>query len=73
MKRTIAINIERNFYFYKIMPFMLKNARVTYSHLVNKVFMNQIRRNMEVCIDDICVKRMKVDHHIANLEKLLMN
>ena len=38
------------------MPFGLKNAGATYQRLVNKMFANQIGRNMEVYIDDMLVK-----------------
>ena len=31
-------------------------ARTTYQRLVNKMFSNQIRRNMVVCVDDMLIK-----------------
>lgn len=43
-------------YYYRVMPFGLKNASVTYQHLVNKIFKEHICRNMKVYIDDILVK-----------------
>ena len=43
-------------YCYNVMPFGLKNARATYQRLVNKMFSNQIRRNMVVCVDDMLIK-----------------
>lgn len=41
---------------YKKMPFGLKNVESTYQHLVDQVFQNQIRRNVEMYIDDIVIK-----------------
>ena len=43
-------------YYYKVIPFGLKNARVTYQRLVNKMFSKQIGRNMEVYVDVMLVK-----------------
>ena len=41
---------------YKVMPFGLKNIGATYQRLVNKMFAQQIWRNMEVYIDDMLMK-----------------
>ena len=46
------------------MPFELKNARVTNQRLVNKMFSKQIRRNIEVYVDDILVKSKKELAHL---------
>ena len=49
------------------MPFGLKNAGANYQRLVNKMFQNQIRPSMEVYIDDMLVKSVKVELHVAHL------
>ena len=36
--------------------FGLKNAGVTYQRLMNKMFANQIDRNVQVYVDDMLVK-----------------
>ena len=41
---------------YKVMPFGLKNARATYQRLMNKIFVHQIGRNVQVYVDDMLVK-----------------
>ena len=41
---------------YKVMPFGLKNAVVTYQRLINKMFSHQIGRNVQVYVDDMLVK-----------------
>ena len=46
---------------YKVMSFGLKNAKVTYQRLMNKMFMHQIRRNVQVYIDDMLVKSLRED------------
>lgn len=42
-------------FFYVVMPFGLKNAEATYERLMDKVFKNQIGRNLEV-YNDILIK-----------------
>ena len=37
--------------------------------LVNKIFHNQIERNMEVYIDDMLVKSKKMEDHITDLDE----
>ena len=41
---------------YKVMPFSLKNAGVTYQRLMNEMFAHQIGRNVQVYVDDMLVK-----------------
>ena len=41
---------------YKVMPFGLKNTGVTYQRLMNKMFAQQIGRNIQVYVDDMLVK-----------------
>lgn len=48
--------IDRGLYFFKVMPFGLKNAGVTYQRLVNTIFLDQVGRNIEVYVDDMLVK-----------------
>ncbi|GJZ18929.1 reverse transcriptase domain-containing protein [Tanacetum coccineum] len=43
-------------YCYTKMPFGLKNARATYQRLVDKAFKKQIRRNLEVYVDNLMIK-----------------
>ena len=48
--------INHGLYYYKVMPFGLKNVGVTYQHLVNMMFVEQIEKTMEVYVDDVLVK-----------------
>ena len=54
-------------YFYRVMPFGLKNARATNQRLVNKMFQKQIGTSMEVYKDDMLVKSVKAELHITHL------
>ncbi|KAM1035324.1 hypothetical protein ACFX2A_039492 [Malus domestica] len=49
------------------MPLGLKNAGATYQRLVNSMFIEQIRKSMEVYVDDMLVKSKHADQHITNL------
>ena len=52
---------------YKVMPFGLKNAGATYQRLVNHMFRSQIRRNVEVYVNDMLVKSQDEGKHLDNL------
>ena len=54
---------------YKVMPFGLKNARATYQRLVNHMFCPQIRRNVEVYVDNMLVKSLDEEKHPDNLQE----
>ena len=59
--------IGQGTYCYQVMPFGLKNAGATYQRLVNKMFQKQIGASMEVYIDDMLVKLVKAELHVAHL------
>jgi hypothetical protein len=69
-EKTVFI-IDRGLYYYKVMPFGLKNAGATYQRLVNKMFQAQVRRNMEVCVDDMLVKSKESGSHCHDLHEVL--
>ena len=54
---------------YKVMPFGLKNAGVTYQRLVNHMFRPQIGRNVEVYVDDMLVKSQDEGRHLDDLQE----
>ena len=49
------------------MPFGLKNTGGTYQRLMNKMFAYQIRRNVQVYVDDMLVKSVREDDHLNDL------
>nr|KYP36351.1 Retrovirus-related Pol polyprotein from transposon 17.6 [Cajanus cajan] len=50
-------------YCYRVMPVGLKNTGATYQRLMDKVFHQQIGRNMEVYVEDMVVKTTSaIDH-----------
>ncbi|XP_050247585.1 uncharacterized protein LOC126695025 [Quercus robur] len=67
-ERTAFIT-SQGLYCYKVMPFGLKNAGATYQRMVNKMFSQQIGRNMEVYVDDMLVKSKEELTHLDDLEE----
>uniref|UniRef100_A0A2N9GJG2 Reverse transcriptase domain-containing protein n=1 Tax=Fagus sylvatica TaxID=28930 RepID=A0A2N9GJG2_FAGSY len=60
---------SRGLFCYKVMPFGLKNAGATYQRLMNKMFHDQIVRNVEVYVDDMLVKSKEEDGHLDDLRE----
>ncbi|GAU47561.1 hypothetical protein TSUD_404080 [Trifolium subterraneum] len=58
-------------YFYNVMPFGLKNAGATYQRMMDRVFVEQIGKNLEVYIDDMAVKTQKEGEHDKDLDDIL--
>ena len=56
-------------YYYRVMPFGLKNAGATYQRLVNRMFQQQIGTTMEVYIDDMLVKSTTAELYIDHLSE----
>ena len=53
---------------YKVMPFGLKNTGATYQRLMNKMFAQQIGRNVQVYVDDMLVKSRREEDHLEDLK-----
>nr|XP_025674348.1 uncharacterized protein LOC112775091 [Arachis hypogaea] len=65
-----AFIIEHGNFCYKVMPFGLKNAGVTYQRLMDKVFQQQIGQNMEVYVDDMVAKTPAQGSHCDDLVEI---
>ena len=61
--------ISQGLFCYKVMPLGLKNTAATYQRLVNKMFVQQIGRNIEVYVDDMLVKFTNEDCHLDELQE----
>ena len=59
--------IDLGLYYYKAMPFDLKNAGVTYQRLINGIFKDLIGKSIEVYVDNILVKSKIAGDHIEHL------
>ena len=54
---------------YKVMSFRLKNAGATYQRLMNKMFVHQLGRNVQVYVDDMLVKSVRENDHLNDLQE----
>ncbi|KAI5335159.1 hypothetical protein L3X38_025292 [Prunus dulcis] len=54
-KAKTSFIIKIGTYYYKVMPFRLKNAGATYQRLLKRIFNEQIGKTMEVYVDDMLV------------------
>jgi ribonuclease HI len=62
-----AFITPRGTYCYRVMPFGLKNAGSTYQRMVTKMFGHMIGNTVEVYIDDMLVKSLREESHLADL------
>lgn len=68
IKKTSFI-AYRGVYCYKVMSLGLINAGVTNQRMINKVFGEQLGRNIEVYVDDMIVKSKLTSTHLEDLEE----
>lgn len=62
------ITVESTFR-YTVMLFGLKNVGATYQQLMDKVFAEQLERNVEVYIHDILVKTLQGENLVFDLDE----
>ena len=55
---------------YKVMPFGLKNARLTYQRMITKMFEPIMGKTMDAYIDDMVVKSKNEPNHVRDLAEL---
>ena len=57
-------------YHYKVMLFVLKNAKSTYQRMMTRMFEPQLGKSIEVYIDDMVVKSKVVSEHVGDLRNI---
>ena len=67
MEKTTFI-MEWDTYYYRVMPFGLKNAGATYQRAATTLFHDMMHRDVEVYVDDMIVKSRGKTYHLAALE-----
>ncbi|XP_027158506.1 uncharacterized protein LOC113760135 [Coffea eugenioides] len=65
-----AFYTDHGVYCYSTMPFGLKNAGATYQRLINRLFKNQIGRNVEAYVDDILVKSLATSSFLSDVREV---
>lgn len=59
--------MDRDIYCYRVMSFGLKNMRVIFQRMINKIFKHQTMRNVKVYVEDMIIKSRITDSHLTNL------
>ncbi|GJY57795.1 reverse transcriptase domain-containing protein [Tanacetum coccineum] len=70
-EEKMAFYTREGVFYYKRLPFGLKNVGTTYQRLIEKVFSHQLGRNMEVNADDIVIKSNDEEEMLADIKETL--
>ena len=68
MEKTSFIT-EWGTYYYRVMPFRLKNAGATYHKATTTLFHDMMHRDVKVYVDDMIVKSRYIIGHLAALQR----
>ena len=60
----------KGIYYYKVMPFGLKNAGAIYQHATQKIFDDMLHKNVECYVDGLVVKSRKSKDHMRDLRRV---
>ncbi|XP_015158987.1 uncharacterized protein [Solanum tuberosum] len=62
-----AFRTPKGIYYYKVMPFGLKNAGATYQGAMQNIFDDLLHKNIECYVDDLVAKLIKRVDHLKDL------
>ncbi|RDY14738.1 hypothetical protein CR513_00140, partial [Mucuna pruriens] len=65
-----AFIIDIDSFYYRVMPFSLKNTGATYQCLMDKIFKDMIGIDVEVYVDDMVEKSTMAGEHCVALERV---
>ncbi|GKU96286.1 hypothetical protein SLEP1_g9534 [Rubroshorea leprosula] len=63
-----AFRTPKGIYYYKVMPFGLKNVGATYQHAMQMTFSDMLHKLVECYVDDLVVKSKRRDDHLNDLK-----
>ncbi|XP_057770645.1 uncharacterized protein LOC130990428 [Salvia miltiorrhiza] len=55
---------------WRSMPFGLKNTGATYQRMMEKIFKEQLSKNISVYVDDMLVRSVRAEDHVSDLEEV---
>jgi len=67
--KNAFMGTKANFY-YRVMPFDLKNAGVTYQRMMDRILQPMLGRNVEAYVDDMVVPSTSGGSHADDLQEL---
>nr|XP_023885550.1 uncharacterized protein LOC111997666 [Quercus suber] len=65
-----AFRTPKGIYYYKVIPFGLKNAGATYQRAMQKIFDNVLHKYVECYVDDLVVKTKRREDHLIDLRSV---
>ncbi|XP_028062797.1 uncharacterized protein LOC114266101 [Camellia sinensis] len=65
-----AFRTSRGVFYYKVMPFGLKNAGATYQRAMTVIFGDMLHDTIECYVDDLVVKTREKENHVEDLRKI---
>ena len=68
-KNDTTFITHRGVFAYNVVPFGLLNAGATFQKTMDTIFEPQIGRNMQIYVDDMIVKSLKTEDHLADLKR----
>ena len=68
-KNDTAFITHRGVFAYNVVPFGLLNAGATFQKTMDTIFEPQIGRNMQIYVDDMIVKSLKIEDHLVDLKE----
>ena len=69
-KELTAFSTPKGIYYYKVMPFGLKNVGATYQQAMQKIFDNVLHKYVECYVDDLVVKTKRREDHLVDLRSV---
>ena len=57
-------------FYYRVMPFGLKNTGATYQRAMTALFYDMMHQELEVYVDDMIIKSKRTSEHLTDLKKL---
>ncbi|KAL0309048.1 UNVERIFIED_CONTAM: Transposon Tf2-12 polyprotein [Sesamum radiatum] len=65
-----VFHTPKGIYYYKVMPFRLKNTDARYERAMQRIFDDMLHKNVECYVDDLVVKSKKRENHFHDLRKV---
>lgn len=65
-----AFIMDEGVFYYKIIPFRLKYAGVTYQMLVSSIFKDIVEMTVEVYVNDMVVKSQTLEDHPSDIKRV---
>ena len=69
-EKHTSFRIYVGVYYYTVMPFILKDASVTYQRAINSIFHEYICKTVKCYVDDIAMKSRDKGDYLADLRRV---